>query len=199
MCPPIAAALTRVVRAGRASLGRERDLADPQPPAAAGRPYQKVVRCRFDRLRQSPPFRPRRRRKALRLACSRRRTWAGRRCSPSRGRHRRGHRCLDGPARPAAGTLALQLTSCSPRSACWHCGAKQSPRRPDAARIRSATRFRLRTERIVRSVTGLGGEALAGLTADVGQLLSAAPVTDKKLLELSMTWSGLPTGEARMA
>jgi hypothetical protein len=48
-------------------------------------------------------------------------------------------------------------------------------------------------------VTGLGGEALAGLTADVGQLLSAAPVTDKKLLELSVTWSGLPTGEARMA
>ena len=48
-------------------------------------------------------------------------------------------------------------------------------------------------------MTGLGGEALAGLPADVGQLLSAAPVTDKKLLELSVTWSGLPPGEARMA
>ena len=48
-------------------------------------------------------------------------------------------------------------------------------------------------------MTGLSGEALAGLPADVTQLLSAAPVTDKKLLEFSVTWSGLPTGEARMA
>ena len=48
-------------------------------------------------------------------------------------------------------------------------------------------------------MSGLHGDALAGLPADVGQLLSAAPVTDKKLLELSVTWSGLPAGEARMA
>lgn len=98
-----------------------------------------------------------------------------------------------------ASTDLLQPTVCLVLRSAWYCGAKQSPRRPGAARIRSATRFRLRTERIVRSVTGLGGEALAGLTADVGQLLTAAPVTDKKLIELSVTWSGLPTGEARMA
>ena len=48
-------------------------------------------------------------------------------------------------------------------------------------------------------MSGLNGDALAGLPADVGQLLSAAPVIDKKLLELSVTWSGLPPGEARMA
>jgi hypothetical protein len=48
-------------------------------------------------------------------------------------------------------------------------------------------------------VSGLSGDALAGLPADVGQLLSAAPVIDKKLLELRVTWSGLPAGEARMA
>ena len=75
----------------------------------------------------------------------------------------------------------------------------QSPQRPSAARIRSAATFPVRTTRIVRSVSGLNGDALAGLPADVGQLLSAAPVIDKKLLELSVTWSGLPSGEARMA
>ncbi len=48
-------------------------------------------------------------------------------------------------------------------------------------------------------MSGPRGDALAGLPADVGQLLSAAPVIDKKLLELSVTWSGLPAGEARMA
>jgi Flp pilus assembly protein TadD len=53
--------------------------------------------------------------------------------------------------------------------------------------------------RIVRPVTSLGSEALAGLPADVAQLLSAPPVTEKKLLELKVTWSGLPALEARMA
>ena len=48
-------------------------------------------------------------------------------------------------------------------------------------------------------MSGFHGDALAGLPADVGHLLFAAPVIDKKLLELSVTWSGLPPGEARMA
>lgn len=65
--------------------------------------------------------------------------------------------------------------------------------------IRSAATFRTRAARIVRSVNDSGADAMAGLPADVGQLLSSAPVTDKKLLELSVTWSGLPPGKARMA
>ena len=46
---------------------------------------------------------------------------------------------------------------------------------------------------------GLRGDAQAELPADVWQLLSAAPLIDKKLLELSVTWSSLPPGEARIA
>jgi hypothetical protein len=59
--------------------------------------------------------------------------------------------------------------------------------------------FSLGAGRIVASVTELSGEALAGLPTEVGRLLSAAPVTEKKLLELNVTWSRLPTTEARMA
>jgi hypothetical protein len=59
--------------------------------------------------------------------------------------------------------------------------------------------FRMCAARIVRSASGFSGEAFAGLPADVRQMLSAARVTDKKLLELSVTWSGLPASEASIA
>lgn len=52
---------------------------------------------------------------------------------------------------------------------------------------------------ILSPVTSLGSEALAGLPADLAQLLSAPPVTEKKLLELRVTWRGLPALEAMMA
>jgi hypothetical protein len=43
------------------------------------------------------------------------------------------------------------------------------------------------------------GDLLAGLPDDVSRLLAQVPVTDKKLLELSISWAGLSGGRARMA
>lgn len=40
---------------------------------------------------------------------------------------------------------------------------------------------------------------LADLPVEVRELLTTAPVTDKKLLELDLAWSGLSDGQARMA
>lgn len=46
-------------------------------------------------------------------------------------------------------------------------------------------------------MTTSDGDPYEGLAADVAQLLAAAPVTDKRLLELRVTWTGLPAGPAR--
>lgn len=42
-------------------------------------------------------------------------------------------------------------------------------------------------------------DLLAGLPEEVQQLLATPPVTEKKLLELGVTWSGLPAEQARLA
>jgi hypothetical protein len=48
-------------------------------------------------------------------------------------------------------------------------------------------------------VTEVSGELLSGLPEEVRRLLGAPPVTEKKLLELGVSWAGLPSGQARMA
>jgi len=48
-------------------------------------------------------------------------------------------------------------------------------------------------------VTDVGDELFSGLPDGVRRLLSAPPVTEKKLLELGVTWTGLQPNEARMA
>ena len=49
------------------------------------------------------------------------------------------------------------------------------------------------------TVTAMAGGPLSGLPEGVRRLLAAAPVTEKKLLELGMVWTGLPPEQARMA
>jgi len=51
----------------------------------------------------------------------------------------------------------------------------------------------------VKAVDGMPDELLNGLPGETARLLGAAPVTDKRLLELSVTWTGLSRGRARMA
>ncbi|HEY6795151.1 MAG TPA: hypothetical protein VI248_10770 [Kineosporiaceae bacterium] len=46
---------------------------------------------------------------------------------------------------------------------------------------------------------GVAEDRLAGLPGEVRRLLAAPPVTDKKLLELAVAWTGLPAGQAWMA
>jgi hypothetical protein len=48
-------------------------------------------------------------------------------------------------------------------------------------------------------MTGVSGALLAGLPDELQRLLVAAPITEKKLLELSVAWAGLDTGQARMS
>ena len=48
-------------------------------------------------------------------------------------------------------------------------------------------------------MTGASGALLAGLPDDVQRPLVAPPITEKKLLELSVAWTGLTAGQARMA
>lgn len=48
-------------------------------------------------------------------------------------------------------------------------------------------------------MTGITDDLLIGLPDEVSALLARAPVTDKKLLELNVTWPGLSPGRARMA
>ena len=48
-------------------------------------------------------------------------------------------------------------------------------------------------------MTGVSGALLAGLPDELQRLLVAAPITEKKLLELSVAWTGLTAGQARMA
>jgi hypothetical protein len=47
-------------------------------------------------------------------------------------------------------------------------------------------------------VTGSGAELLSGLPDRVQRLVATPPATEKKLLELSATWAGLPPSQARM-
>ena len=49
------------------------------------------------------------------------------------------------------------------------------------------------------TVTEVSGELLSGLPDGVWRLLAAPPVTEKKLLELAVAWTGLPAAQARMA
>ena len=49
------------------------------------------------------------------------------------------------------------------------------------------------------TVTDVSGELLSGLPEGVRRLLSASPVTEKKLLELGVAWTGLPSEQAWMA
>lgn len=49
------------------------------------------------------------------------------------------------------------------------------------------------------TVTEVSGELLSGLPDGVRRLLAAPPVTEKKLLELAVAWTGLPAAQARMA
>ena len=51
----------------------------------------------------------------------------------------------------------------------------------------------------VKAVDGVPDELLNGLPGETARLLGVAPVTDKRLLELSVTWTGLSRGRARMA
>jgi hypothetical protein len=51
----------------------------------------------------------------------------------------------------------------------------------------------------VKAVDGVPDELLNGLPGETARLLAAAPITDKRLLELSVTWTGLSRGRARMA
>jgi hypothetical protein len=48
-------------------------------------------------------------------------------------------------------------------------------------------------------MTGLTGAMLSGLPGSVSQLLADAPINEKKLLELRLTWDDLPPGNARVA
>src|SRR5262249_33204226 len=50
----------------------------------------------------------------------------------------------------------------------------------------------------VTEVSG-DGELFSGLPEEVRRLLGTPPATEKMLLELSMAWAGLPSGQARMA
>src|SRR6266851_2872795 len=49
----------------------------------------------------------------------------------------------------------------------------------------------------VKAVDGVPGELLNGLPGDTARLLAAAPVTDKRLLELSVTWTGQSRGRGQ--
>jgi hypothetical protein len=51
----------------------------------------------------------------------------------------------------------------------------------------------------VGTVPEMSGEVLSGLPEEVRQLLAEPPVTEKKLLELGVSWAGLPSRQARMA
>src|SRR5664279_4856534 len=51
----------------------------------------------------------------------------------------------------------------------------------------------------VEAMTGVSGALLAGLPDELQRLLVAPPITEKKLLELSVSWTGLTAGQARMA
>ena len=48
-------------------------------------------------------------------------------------------------------------------------------------------------------MTGLTDAMLSGLPDSVSQLLTDAPLNEKELLELSLTWDDLPPGNARVA
>jgi hypothetical protein len=48
-------------------------------------------------------------------------------------------------------------------------------------------------------MTGLNDAMLSGLPDSVSRLLTDAPINEKKLLELSLTWDDLPPGNARVA
>jgi hypothetical protein len=48
-------------------------------------------------------------------------------------------------------------------------------------------------------MTGVSGALSTGLPDEVQRLLATPPVTEKKLLELSVAWTGLAPGQARMA
>ena len=48
-------------------------------------------------------------------------------------------------------------------------------------------------------MTGVSGALLAGLPDEVQRLLATPPIAEKKLLELGVSWTGLPPGRARMA
>jgi hypothetical protein len=48
-------------------------------------------------------------------------------------------------------------------------------------------------------VGGVSRALLSGLPDEVGQLLSTAPVTEKKFLELGVAWRDLSAAQARMA
>jgi hypothetical protein len=51
----------------------------------------------------------------------------------------------------------------------------------------------------VNVVDGVPDELMTGLPGETARLLAAPPVTDKRLLELSVIWTGLSRGRARMA
>jgi hypothetical protein len=48
-------------------------------------------------------------------------------------------------------------------------------------------------------MAGVRGDVLSDLPDDLRALLAAPPITEKKLLELSIAWADLPSGQARMA
>jgi hypothetical protein len=48
-------------------------------------------------------------------------------------------------------------------------------------------------------MTGVSGELLSGLPDDLARLVADPPVTEKKLLELGATWTGIAASQARMA
>jgi hypothetical protein len=56
-----------------------------------------------------------------------------------------------------------------------------------------------RPERGTLPSVGRYSHAVSGMADETARLLAAPPVTGKKLLELSVTWPGLPRGRARMA
>ncbi len=53
--------------------------------------------------------------------------------------------------------------------------------------------------RYIQTVTGMSGDLLSGLPDALRRLLGAPPVMEKKLLELSVGWTGPSPGQARMA
>jgi hypothetical protein len=48
-------------------------------------------------------------------------------------------------------------------------------------------------------MAGVRGDVLSDLPDDLRALLAAPPITEKKLLEVSIAWADLPSGQARMA
>ncbi|HSZ31514.1 MAG TPA: hypothetical protein VK784_17365 [Pseudonocardiaceae bacterium] len=51
----------------------------------------------------------------------------------------------------------------------------------------------------IQAVAGVSDALSSGLPDEVWQLLATPPVTEKKLLELSVAWPGLPSSQARVA